>query len=131
MSGRREPLLYVNDMYDAAVRIIDVCSDVPDELLRRDVNRMDVVLWRLTVLGEAAKTVPAELRAANPQVPWASAARLRDRIVHHYEGVDHDAIISVVRRDLPALLAMLEPLRAELREAWDRRQAALGEPPDW
>ena len=131
MSGRRESLLYVNDMVEAATRIASVCDGVPDELLLDDPGRSDTLLWRLTVLGEAAKSTPEVLRAAHPEVAWSEAARLRDRVVHHYDGVDPVEIARVVREDLPRMLASLLPLQASLLADWERRQTEAGEPPDW
>jgi uncharacterized protein with HEPN domain len=129
--GRREPLLYVNDMVEAAERILDVCDGVPDDRITKDADRSDIILWRLTVLGEAAKAVPAEVRSAHPEIAWHEAARLRDRVVHHYEGIDADQIVLVVRTDLPRLLASLRPLRTELMEEWQVRQDRLGGAADW
>jgi uncharacterized protein with HEPN domain len=118
-------------MVDAARRILQVCNGIPGCSLLDDVDRSDIVLWRLTVLGEAAKNVPATVRAAYPKVEWSAAARLRDRVVHHYEGVDAMQIAHVVNQDLPALLAALEPLQSELLAEWERRQAAAGAPSGW
>jgi uncharacterized protein with HEPN domain len=131
VSGRREPLLHVNDMVEAAQRILDVCDGIADEQIMKDVDRSDVIMWRLMVLGEAAKAVPVEVRAAHPGIAWQEAASLRDRVAHHYEDIDADRIVSVVRTDLPRLLASLRPLQAELTEEWQARQERLGGLADW
>jgi uncharacterized protein with HEPN domain len=75
--GQREPLLYVNDMVEAAERIVAVCAGIPAEQLLDDVDRADIVLWRLTVLGEAAKSVSPRFAPSTPRwrgaTPHASA----------------------------------------------------------
>ena len=131
MCGQREPLLYVNDMVDAAERIIGICGGVDPAHLLTDLDRSDIILWRLTVLGEAAKGVPEATRDAHPEVAWSEAARLRDRIVHHYEGVDAAEIAAVVTSDIPRLLAGLKPLQAALLADWRRRQEREPELEDW
>lgn len=131
MCGQREPLLHVNDMVEAAERILAVCGGVDAADILCDMDRSDIVLWRLTVLGEAAKAVPQNARDAHPEVPWSDAARLRDRIVHHYEGIDPAEIAEVVRVDLPRLLAVLKPVQAALLERWRERQERLPELDDW
>lgn len=131
MCGRREPLLCVNDMVDAARRILAMCEGVADDRIMDDAVRADAILWRLTVLGEAAKRVGEDVRIANPGIAWAEAARLRDRVVHHYEGIDAGEITRVVRHDLPALLTVLEPLQERLLAEWRARQEALGPVEDW
>ena len=38
----------------------------------------DALLYRLVVIGEAVKALPADLLARQPQVRWQEIARLRD-----------------------------------------------------
>jgi uncharacterized protein with HEPN domain len=59
------------------------------------------------IVGEAAKQVTAETKASMPGVPWSPAARMRDRLVHHYFDIDLDVLWSTITEDLPALLASL------------------------
>jgi len=61
----------------------------------------------LEIVGEAAKHVSPEFQAAQPGVPWAAAARMRDRLVHHYFDVNLDILWQTVTEDLPRLLETL------------------------
>ena len=36
------------------------------------------------IVGKAAKRVSPEVRAAYPEIPWTAAARMPDRLIHHY-----------------------------------------------
>lgn len=73
-----------------------------DELLRLAVTKL------VEVVGEAAKRVSPTTQAAHPAVPWSSAARMRDRLVHHYFDIDLDVLWTTVSSDLPELLAALD-----------------------
>jgi len=55
----------------------------------------------LTIIGEAATMVSPELRERHPEIPWREAAGMRDKIVHHYFGVDYDAVFLTLHDDLP------------------------------
>jgi len=70
-----------------------------DEMLRLALTKL------VEIVGEAAKQVTPSTQAAYPTVPWSSAARMRDRLVHHYFEIDLDVLWSTVEVDLPALLA--------------------------
>lgn len=59
------------------------------------------------IVGEAAKHVSPDLRAAHPDVPWTAAARMRDRLIHHYFDINLDTLWQTVPDDLPRLLAAL------------------------
>ena len=53
-----------------------------------------------------------------PQVPWRAAARMRDRLVHHYFDINLDVLWQTITEDLPQMLAAL-PSEDDL----DRREA--------
>ncbi len=76
-----------------------------DELLRLALTKL------VEIVGEAAKQVGPETKAAHPDVPWAAAARMRDRLVHHYFDVNLDVLWVTVTVDLPALLAVVPRAR--------------------
>lgn len=61
------------------------------------------------IIGEAAKQLSAAGRARDPGVAWDDAARMRDRLVHHYFDVDLDVLWATLTEDLPALLDAIGP----------------------
>ena len=72
-----------------------------DELLRLALTKL------VEIVGEAAKQVSEPTRTAFPEVPWSAAARMRDRLVHHYFDINLDVLWATITEDLPALLASL------------------------
>jgi uncharacterized protein with HEPN domain len=54
-----------------------------------------------------------------PHVPWRAAARMRDRLIHHYFDINLDVLWQTITADLPEMLAAMtvtdEPeIRADL-----------------
>ena len=80
---------------------------------RADLDADEMLTLALTklveIVGEAAKQVSGETKAVHPEIPWSAAARMRDRLVHHYFDIDLDVLWSTVRHDLPALLDLIPP----------------------
>ncbi|HEV7586497.1 MAG TPA: DUF86 domain-containing protein [Longimicrobium sp.] len=68
-----------------------------DETLQRAFVRS------LQVIGEATKKLPDDFRAAHPEVQWSSLARMRDRLIHGYFGVDYQLVWDVVKNKIPEL----------------------------
>jgi uncharacterized protein with HEPN domain len=58
-------------------------------------------IWKLSA--KQAKGVSAELRSTSPHIPWKSMATMRDRLIHHYFGVNLDIVWQVVSKELPEL----------------------------
>jgi len=44
-----------------------------------------------------------EFQAHHANVPWADIIGMRNILVHHYFGIDTEAVWSVVERDIPEL----------------------------
>ncbi len=57
----------------------------------------------LTVIGEAVKALPTDVRGRHPTVEWAKWAGLRDFLVHQYFRIDQQRIWRIIERDLPPL----------------------------
>jgi uncharacterized protein with HEPN domain len=72
-----------------------------DEILRLALTKL------VEIVGEAAKQVSEPTRSANPEMPWSAAARMRDRLVHHYFDINLDVLWLTVTVDLPALLKVV------------------------
>jgi uncharacterized protein with HEPN domain len=77
-----------------------------------DTDRMlELSLIRLTeVIGEAAGRVPREVQQAHPEIPWALAITMRNRLIHGYDAVDLDALWDTITDDLPPLITQLRAL---------------------
>lgn len=98
-------LLHLREAAATAISFTDgrMRSDLDDdEMLRLALTKL------VEIVGEAAKQVSAQGKAEYPSVPWTAAARMRDRLVHHYFDIDLDVLWVTISEDLPALLAALD-----------------------
>ncbi len=83
---------------------LDQAAFAEDEL------RYDAILRNLELTGEAATHVPAEIRNANPALPWRQVIATRNRLIHGYLGIDNDTLWSIVNRDIEPLIRQLSVL---------------------
>jgi uncharacterized protein with HEPN domain len=61
------------------------------------------VIHHLQIIGEAVRGISKEFRTAHPDIPWTEIIGMRNLLIHHYFGIDRDAVWKVVEHDLPAL----------------------------
>lgn len=106
----REWRFYVDDMIAFAVKVmaytagLDQSGFVANELV------YDATLRNLELIGEAATHIPDEVRNAYPEIPWRMIIATRNRLIHGYLGVDDDTLWSIVRDDVPGLLASMKAI---------------------
>jgi uncharacterized protein with HEPN domain len=112
---------YLHHILDAIVSIEDFSRDISsaEELRDRPLERAGIERM-LTIIGEAAKNVSPQLREKYPEIPWKEIAGMRDKIVHHYFGVDYEAVFLTVQDDLPLLKQGILKILEEADHRGDR-----------
>jgi uncharacterized protein with HEPN domain len=80
-------------------------------LLRHGIQR------GIEIIPEAARRVPAELQATEPDVPWAQITAIGNVLRHEYHRVADPVIWNVVQRHLPVLKAAVAAIDRALEES--------------
>jgi uncharacterized protein with HEPN domain len=75
-----------------------------------DETRKRAFVRSLEVIGEATKGLPTTIREQHPQVEWRSIAAMRDKLIHHYFGVDYEIVWDVITNNLTTLQSQLEAI---------------------
>lgn len=78
--------------------------------LLNDREKRNALAFEITIISEASRRLSDTFRAAHGEVPWVDIIGMRNRLVHEYDEIDVEEVWMVVVRDLPELLAVLEPL---------------------
>jgi len=104
----KDDLLYFGHMLDAARGARAAIEGVSRAAFDADENLRLAQAHRIQIIGEAARLVSPNGRAAHPEIPWHQITGMRHRIVHDYMNVQYTVVWEVVTRDLPRLIATLE-----------------------
>ena len=92
---------FLSDIHEAIQRISAYVAGLDYESFVKDTKTQDAVIRNLEILGEATKNLSEAFRVAHAGVPWKSMAGARDRLIHHYFGVNLDIVWQIVSTDLP------------------------------
>ena len=68
-----------------------------------DIKTQDAVVRNLEVIGEATKSLSDDIRSQHPEVPWRDMMGTRDRLTHHYFGINQEIVWQIIEHDLPGL----------------------------
>lgn len=99
MRSERERLL---DILEAIERIEKYAAR-GREAFDRDELIQNWMVNHITMIGEACRALPEDFQARYAEVSWADIIAMRNILVHHYFGIDLEAVWSVVERDIPEL----------------------------
>lgn len=74
---------------------------IDDEVLKRAITRS------LEIIGEASKSIPADIKLNWPEVPWKNIAGMRDKLIHDYIGVNYTIVWDVVKNKIPEIKSVI------------------------
>jgi uncharacterized protein with HEPN domain len=109
MSKRRDRE-FLLDIRDAASRALSYTDGMRFDDFVKDGKTQDAAVRNLEIIGEAVKNLSASFRNSNPGIPWKSITGMRDKIIHHYFGLNLEIIWTVVEKELPILLEKIVQL---------------------
>ena len=99
---------FVSDIQEAIRRIATYAAGMTEEAFMADVKTQDAVIRNLEILGEATKNLSEEFRARYSHIPWKNMAGVRDRLIHHYFGINLDIVWQIVVAELPDVITALD-----------------------
>ena len=105
------------DIGEAAQRIADYVAGMSYAAFLSDTRTQDAVIRNLEIMGEAAKSLSLQMRTKYADVPWNEMARMRDRLIHHYSGVNLDIVWQISTAELPEAALKIEAIVRETRES--------------
>lgn len=108
MRRERDDRAVALDICEAARAVGRYLAGVDREAFVQDEKTQSAVILQILLIGEAAKKLSPTFRDRFPSVPWSEIMRMRDKLIHHYEGRDVELIWEVAQRDVPDLLLYLE-----------------------
>lgn len=104
-------LPYLQHIFDECLYVRSVITDdmlkdqfLQDETLKRAVTRS------LSIIGEATKKIPVDVKYAWQSISWREMAGMRDRLVHDYMGVNYNIVWDVAKNIIPTLTTQIEEI---------------------
>jgi len=73
----------------------------------------------LEIVGQAARRLSSEFKAAHPEIPWGNMIGQRNVLAHEYGDIDTARIWDVVSHRLPELVPQLDALIPPLPDDGD------------
>jgi uncharacterized protein with HEPN domain len=109
MSERNIPLL-LNDIIESGEKILLYTQSLSYEQFFADDKTVDAVIRNFEIIGEAANRLPDDFKEAHHEVDWYRVRGFRNRIVHHYFGIDYSILWQIKETFLPEMLSAIKQL---------------------
>ena len=108
--SKRDPVLLVEDIIESANKILIYTESLSFEEFTNDSKTVDAVIRNFEIIGEAANRLPEDFKDEHAGVDWHRIRGFRNRIVHHYFGIDYSIVWEIKQLYLPSLIESLKSL---------------------
>jgi len=99
----KDDLVFIKHILDSINAIEKFSEGLTKEKLVANRLKQSAIVREIEVIGEAVKSISENLRDKHNEVEWKEIAGTRDKMNHHYFGVDYGIVWNIVQINLPRL----------------------------
>jgi len=112
----KENLIFIGHIIENINDIESFMRGVTKESFLKNKEKQNAVIRSLEIIGEAVKNLPLDITTKHPNIPWKEIAGTRDKITHHYFGLDLELIWKTIKEDTPKLKQEILKIRKNLEK---------------
>jgi uncharacterized protein with HEPN domain len=114
--------LFIHDIKDCLAQIDEFVGNMTLEEFKADEKTSSAVVRKIEIIGEATKNVPKEIRQKYKELPWSDMAKMRDKIIHGYFGIDYEIVWKTIKERLPEIKPKIENILQELENQENKKK---------
>jgi len=113
---KKEPIIFIEHIIENIEDIESFTKKVNKRDFLENKEKQNAIIRSLEIIGEAVKNISPEIKSKYPKTPWKEIAVTRDKISHHYFGVDLELIWKILEKNIPELKREMLIIRKELSQ---------------
>lgn len=114
---KKNPRIFLEHILESIERIEVNLKGISEEEFSKNINTQDAVTRRIEIIGEAVKNLPPTFKEKYPNVEWHEIAGMRDKLIHHYFGIDMSTVWDTCQKDLPKLKKQILQILKTLKKS--------------
>jgi uncharacterized protein with HEPN domain len=111
--SERHPRVLLEDILESAEKIFKYTEGLTYEEFISDSKTIDAVIRNFEIIGEASNRLPQEFKDNHNTIDWFKIRGFRNRIVHHYFGIDYEFMWALRDSHLLALFSEIQNILAQ------------------
>ena len=105
---KRNYKLFLEDISERIAKIDAYTTGMSFEEFVKDDKTVSACIREIEVIGEASKQIPKEITEKFDDLPWSLMAKMRDKLIHWYFGIDEEIVWNVTKDKLPDIKKQID-----------------------
>jgi len=111
----KEDLAFIEHILDSINAIKDFSKNMSKEELSSNRLKQSAIVREIEIIGEAVKNISESLKNKHPEIEWKEIVGTRDKMIHHYFGVDLNIVWDIIKINLPDLKEKILKIKEDLK----------------
>jgi uncharacterized protein with HEPN domain len=99
----KDDKFYIKHILESVSNIEQFSKELTKTSFEKDRLRQSAIIREFEIIGEASKNISPDTKRKYEKIPWNEIAGFRDKLIHHYFGVNLKRVWNIVKVDLPNL----------------------------
>lgn len=99
----KEDSVFVNHIFDSINAIETFSKGISRKDLKKNRLVQSAIVREIEVIGESARNISESFKKKHSEILWKDIIRTRDKMIHHYFGIDLDIVWNIIKFDLQSL----------------------------
>ena len=109
--SEKDTLIFLEHILESIKDIDSFAKNISKQDLRTNKEKLNAIVRSIEIIGEATKNISDSFKEKHAQIPWRKITGTRDKMIHHYFGVDLDNVWEIIKEDLPKLKKQILELK--------------------
>lgn len=105
---------FIEHVLDSINAIEKFSKHMKKEELLSNRLKQSAIVREIEIIGEAVKNISENLKNKHREIEWKEIAGTRDKMIHHYFGIDMNIIWDIIKINLPDLKDKISKIKEEL-----------------
>ncbi len=106
--------VFIEHILESIQAIQEFSKDMNLDELSSNRMKRNAIFREIEIIGEASKNLSNNLKEKYKKIPWKEIAGTRDKLIHHYFGVNLDLLFKTIQEDIPELKKQIEKIKQEI-----------------
>lgn len=111
--SEKDDIIFIEHILESISALNEFSAGISINELSSNRMKQSAIVREIEVIGEAVKNISENLKNKHKEIGWREIAGTRDKMIHHYFGVDVNTVWNIVKKDIPILEKQIREIKKE------------------